>query len=87
MTFAGLLNGGMQPRRLLGKPEAQDLSAARLPWILGAMALWALAILLRLVWLQIFSHERYQQRAQHQHITRAPVPAIRGEVRDRRGIS
>jgi len=81
------MNGGIQPRRLLGKPEVQDLSAARLPWVLGAMALWALAILSRLIWLQVFSHERYQQRAQNQHITRVPVPAIRGEVRDRRGIS
>jgi len=87
VAFAGLMNGGVQPRRLLGKAEAQDLSVARLPWILGLMALWAVAILLRLVWIQIISHDRYHQRAQHQHITHVPVPAIRGEVRDRRGIS
>jgi len=85
--FAGIMSGKAPPRRLLGKPEAQDLAAPRLPWILGVMLLWALAILLRLVWLQVIAHGRYHQRAEHQHFTRVPRPSIRGELRDRRGAS
>jgi cell division protein FtsI (penicillin-binding protein 3) len=81
------MSGKAAPRRLLGKPEAQDLAAPRLPWLLGLMMLWALAILLRLLWLQVVAHERYHQRAEHQHLTRVPRPSIRGELRDRRGAS
>ena len=81
------MSGKAPPRRLLGKPEAQDLAAPRLPWILGLMLLWALAILLRLLWLQVIAHERYHQRAEHQHFIRLPRPSIRGELRDRRGAS
>lgn len=87
MALAGLMIGGASPRRLLGKPEAQDLAAPRLPWILGLMLFWALAILLRLLWLQVIAHERYHQRAEHQHLTHVPIPSIRGELRDRRGVS
>lgn len=81
------MSGGAPPRRLLGKPEAQELAASRLPWIFGILLLWALTILLRLLWLQVVSHERYRQRAEHQHLTRVPRPSIRGELRDRRGTS
>ena len=72
-------------RRLLGRQEAEDLLGARLPWLLGAMLLWALAILLRLFWLQVVEHTRYQLRAEQQHTTIVPIPPIRGELRDRRG--
>jgi len=72
-------------RRLLGRQEAEDLLGARLPWLLGAMLLWALAILLRLLWLQVVEHSRYQLRAEQQHTTIVPIPPIRGELRDRRG--
>ena len=87
MAFAGLMSGGAPPRRLLGRPEAQDLAASRLPWILGLLLFWALMILFRLLWLQVIDHERYRQRAEHQHFTRVPRPSIRGELRDRRGTS
>jgi len=72
-------------RRLLGRPDPQDLLPKRMPWIMGGMALWALLILLRLVWLQGFEHKRYQAKADQQHTTVVPVPPIRGELRDRRG--
>jgi cell division protein FtsI (penicillin-binding protein 3) len=72
-------------RRLLGHQEAEDLLARRLPWLLGGMLLWALAILLRLVWLQVVEHARYRARAEQQHTTVVPIPPIRGELRDRRG--
>ena len=72
-------------RRLLGRQEAEDLLSARLPWLLGAMLLWTLAILLRLVWLQVVEHHRYRLRAEQQHTTVIPIPPVRGELRDRRG--
>ncbi len=72
-------------RRLLGHQEAEDLLVRRLPWLLGAMLLWALAIFLRLVWLQVVEHGRYRARAEQQHTTVVPIPPIRGELRDRRG--
>lgn len=72
-------------RRLLGRQDPQDLLDRRLPWIMGSMALWALLILLRLLWLQGVEHSRYQAKAEQQHTTIIPVPPIRGELRDRRG--
>jgi len=82
-----LTSGKAPPRRLLGRPEAQDLAAPRLPWVFGLMLLWAMTILLRLVWLQVIAHGRYHMRAEHQHFTRLPRPSIRGELRDRYGAS
>ncbi|WP_306591807.1 penicillin-binding transpeptidase domain-containing protein [Geothrix sp. 21YS21S-4] len=72
-------------RRVLGRQAPQDLLDRRLPWILGGMALWALFILLRLVWLQGVEQKRYRAKAAQQHTTVVPVPPIRGELRDRRG--
>jgi cell division protein FtsI (penicillin-binding protein 3) len=73
------------PRRLLGRQDPQDLLVRRMPWILGGTALWALLILLRLIWLQGFEHRKYRAKAEQQHTTVVPVPPIRGELRDRRG--
>jgi cell division protein FtsI (penicillin-binding protein 3) len=75
------------PRRLLGRPEAQDLVHVRLPWVLGAVLFWMVLIVLRLLWLQVVRHRDYQRRAQQQHTTTIPIPSIRGELRDRRGGS
>lgn len=72
---------------MLGQPQARDLAATRMPWILAFMAFWALLILLRLVWVQVISHDRYQRRARNQHLTKVPVMAVRGELRDRHGAS
>ncbi len=72
-------------RRLLGRQDPQDLLSQRMPWIMGGMALWALLILLRLLWLQGVEHQRYRAKAEQQHTTTVPVPPIRGELRDRRG--
>ena len=73
------------PRRLLGRQGAQDLLSRRMPWIMGSMALWALLIFLRLLWLQGVEHKRYQAKADQQHTVVVPIPPIRGELRDRRG--
>ncbi len=75
------------PRRLLGRPEAEALSGRRLPWLMGGMLLWAAAIFLRLVWLQVIEHRHYANRAEGQHLTRIPIMPIRGELRDRKGDS
>ncbi|HJU84826.1 MAG TPA: penicillin-binding transpeptidase domain-containing protein [Holophagaceae bacterium] len=75
------------PRRLLGRPEAEALSARRLPWLMGGMVLWAAAIFLRLVWLQVIEHRHYASRAEGQHLVRIPIMPIRGELRDRKGDS
>ncbi len=73
------------PRRLLGRPEVQDLALSRLPYLWWLVMAWAVAIFLRLIWLQGVQHKRYQRQAEQQHTTTVEVPPIRGEVRDRRG--
>lgn len=87
MAIGGILSGSPSPRRLLGRPEAQDLVAARLPWVLGGALLWVGLILVRLVWLQVVEHNYYRLKAERQHTTVVPIPPIRGELRDRRGGS
>jgi len=87
LAIGGILSGSTSPRRLLGRPEAQDLVASRLPWVLGGTLLWVLAITLRLVWLQVVEHKYYRLRAERQHTTVVPILPIRGELRDRRGGS
>jgi len=87
MAFLASLTARPSPRRLLGRPEAQELLSGRMPWVLAAMALWAVLILGRLVWLQVFQHHRYAARALQQHTVRIPIVPIRGELRDRRGES
>lgn len=87
MAVPKLMSGPMPPRRLLGRPEAQDLAAARLPWVFGFMGFWVLLVFLRLVWLQGIEHRAYRERAERQHTTVVPIPPIRGEIRDRRGAS
>jgi cell division protein FtsI (penicillin-binding protein 3) len=87
LAIGGMFSGSTSPRRLLGRPEAQDLAEARLPWVLGGALLWTSAILLRLVWLQVIDHSYYRAKAERQHTTVVPIQPIRGELRDRRGGS
>ena len=87
MAFSRVIKDSALPRRLLGRPEAQDLAVSRMPWVLGGMLFWVLLIVLRLLWLQIYRHRDYQRRAQQQHTTMIPILPIRGELRDRRGGS
>ncbi len=87
MVFSRLMSGPTSPRRLLGRPEAQDLAASRMPWILWGMLFWTFLIILRLFWLQVVKHPEYRRRAQQQHTTTIPIPPIRGELRDRKGGS
>ncbi len=88
MALLGTLLGTKpQPRRLLGRPEAKERVASRLPWVVGFMGVWAGFIFIRLIHLQIVEHKRYQIRAEHQHTVEVPIPPVRGELLDRRGES
>jgi cell division protein FtsI (penicillin-binding protein 3) len=87
VAIINILSSPHPPRRLLGRPEPQDLLASRLPWILAGMLVWVLMILLRLLWLQVVEHAHYRSRAEHQHTVVIPIEPIRGELRDRRGGS
>jgi cell division protein FtsI (penicillin-binding protein 3) len=82
-----LFTSSSRPRPLLGAPGAEERVEARMPWILGLVLGWAVAVLLRLVWVQGLQHARYRARAEAQHQTRVPIAPIRGEIRDRRGES
>ena len=87
MSFLQSFTSPKTPRPLLGRPEAQELMASRMPWILGGMVLWAVLILGRLVWLQVVEHRRYATRALQQHTEKITIEPIRGELRDRRNES
>lgn len=54
---------------------------------MGALIFWGGLILFRLVWLQIIDHQHYRKEALRQHLVKLPIPAIRGELRDRKGVS
>ena len=87
MTFLQSFTSPKTARPLLGRPEAQELMASRMPWILGGMLIWAVLIIGRLVWLQGFEHRRYATRALQQHTEKITIEPIRGELRDRRNES
>ncbi|MBI4913388.1 MAG: PASTA domain-containing protein [Acidobacteria bacterium] len=87
MDFLRRFAGPPPTRRLLGRPEAHDLMASRMPWVLLAMLLWALLVLGRLLWLQVVEHQRFAARALQQHTEKIRIDPIRGELRDRRGES
>ncbi|MDR0498573.1 MAG: hypothetical protein LBH03_02415, partial [Holophagales bacterium] len=72
-----------QPKRLLGRPEAQDLATTRIPWIFVAVLFWAVLICVRLVLIQVYQRQSYQERAMRQHTVKITINPIRGEIRDR----
>ena len=73
----------IQPKRLLGRPEARDLAASRLPWIFALILLWAVLVCARLVWIQVYQRHSYQKIAVRQHSVEVTIDPIRGEIRDR----
>ena len=87
MAIPSILSNAHHSRRLLGRPEPQDLVTARLPWIVASILVWVVMILLRLIWLQVVEHHHYQVKADQQHTVVVPIQPIRGELRDRRGGS
>ncbi len=82
-----LFGGSTGPRRLMGRAEPQDQLVPRIPLIFLGVMFWATAIFGKLVWLQVIKHRYYEKLASRQHFTTIPIPAVRGELRDRRGES
>jgi len=60
-------------------------SNTRLYYLAGFLALWFLAICLRLVWLQVVSYGDFAQRAARQQQRSIDVSAVRGNIYDRNG--
>lgn len=51
----------------------------------GVLFLWSAGIEARLVYLQVFEHAELSARAERQQKRTQPLPALRGEILDRRG--
>src|SRR6188768_3698247 len=51
----------------------------------GALVLWALAIEVRLIVLQVVQHDQLVVRAERQQMSTVAAPAKRGEIFDRNG--
>lgn len=76
----------MQGRRGGERGETEEKQTAnRLLGLAAAGLLWALLILCRLVYIQVVSHEKYQELAEHQQQRTITVEAPRGAIFDRNG--
>src|SRR5215813_9531355 len=64
---------------------ARNSTNRRLYLLAGTFVLWCSAICARLVYLQIFSYGKFEQRAQHQQQRTEEVSARRGIIYDRLG--
>jgi cell division protein FtsI (penicillin-binding protein 3) len=64
---------------------ARNSTNFRLYLLAGMFVFWCSAICARLVYLQIFSYGRFEQRAQHQQQRTEEVSARRGVIYDRQG--
>jgi len=60
-------------------------TAQRLRWLLWALLVWAGAIFLRLIWLQVIRHDDLLRQAQQQQQRTEQVQALRGSILDRTG--
>ena len=60
-------------------------STQRVKWLARFLALWAVAIVARLVWLQFVQYAYYSDLAQQQHERIIEIPAPRGTILDRNG--
>ncbi|HKW18539.1 MAG TPA: penicillin-binding protein [Terriglobales bacterium] len=65
--------------------SARNSTNLRLYVLAGVFVLWCCAICLRLVYLQVFSYGKFEQRAQHQQQRTEEVSAPRGIIFDRNG--
>lgn len=87
MFLRGMLGGSKaQPKRLMGRPEADGYSDRRLPFVLVPVALWAGSVFLRLVWLQGIQFKDYRAQAEKQHTSILTIQPVRGDLKDRRGL-
>ena len=65
--------------------EQRRVLQSRLLWLGGAMLAMTLLLLLRLVYLQMFEHDRYTDFSQSNRIEILPLPPVRGSIFDRNG--
>jgi cell division protein FtsI (penicillin-binding protein 3) len=63
----------------------EAIAEKRVAWIARLAFFWAFAIVLRLIYLQVFAHEDHIERASRQHDRTFKMPAHRGEILDRTG--
>ncbi len=64
-------------------PRAESLAVKRLRIFARICFVWGVILVLRLVDLQIFDHEKYRKYADSQHIRKVEVQAARGAIYDR----
>ncbi len=58
---------------------------ARVLIVLGCLAVWAVGVEARLVWVQVVSHHDYLEQANSQQAEIEPLTAPRGDILDRQG--
>lgn len=75
----------MLSRRLVQSKPRPDSSAVRILWIAALLAFWMFAISVRLVYLQISSHEELIDRGRRQQQFALELSAERGKLLDRQG--
>ena len=64
-------------------PRAESLAVKRLRVFARICFVWGVILVLRLVDLQIFDHEKYRKYADSQHIRKVEVQSARGAIYDR----
>lgn len=64
---------------------AQPAAGGRVRWVARLAMGWALAVAVRLVFLQVVNQEHYRELAQDQQLRVKEVPALRGTIYDRSG--
>ncbi len=67
------------------EPPTDEKALRRVIWVGRIAMIWALAIVGRLIWLQVIRHEDYLAAARAQQRHRVEIPSLRGEVLDREG--
>ena len=66
-------------------PRAESLAVKRLRIFARVCFVWGLVLVLRLIDLQVFDHEKYRNYADSQQIRKVEVQAPRGAIYDRNG--
>lgn len=79
-----------KPTAMAGAPPSDDFgvrteAARRLKWLVRLVLIWAVILLVRLVYLQVIEHDKYTQLAQSQQEKLIRVQPPRGAIIDRTG--
>ncbi len=57
----------------------------RLTWLVGILLIWSVAVLAKLISIQVFHHAKYVADARRQQEQKISLPAVRGNIYDRNG--